>query len=899
MPTNGSHESLKKISIGDARRVVRFPAMLDHRNTHTIHLLEAFRQATAEGPFSESAAKAQLLVDSLLNDTPISGDLPPLRALSTSIQHLAVDELVQIVRLITARFHLLNKVEQLQIIEINRERARGATSDIPRAESVRSAVRSLERRGSSREKIIESLEQLKIEPTLTAHPTEARRRTILDKQMEVARVLVRLKEHSLTPSEQDDLQIHLINRIELLLATDDVRVRRLEVPEEVQNGLYFLTTTIWSTVPDLAHDLARSLEVDAAELPATLQYRSWIGGDRDGNPNVTHQITRSTIEALGQAARDLWDTQLQELHRELSPSARRVTLPQVDDARVDNRDQRRHEPLRLRIDDLRQGIIDRKVSSSQLENELLAIRQDLTTAGLSRVANARPLTDAIVRCRAFGLHLARLDIRQHSKVHLAAVSELIQNAGIHPKFEDLSEPEKIRILQQELKNPRPLAAAGTPLTDQTEEVLKTLQVVHEAQSNDHNSIGSCIVSMTHHISDLLTLRLLMKEVGFALGDPTCPPVVPLFETVEDLHRAPELLEVMLAEPTLTPPPEDPIEIMLGYSDSNKDGGFLTANVALHEAQNKMSDVARHAGRTIRFFHGRGGTVGRGGGRAGRAILASPAGSMHGQIRFTEQGEVISFRYALPKIAHRHLEQIVSASILASDSGHENNQGVNAQTLNRLASDSMQHYRDLIHDQDFWPWFSTAAPIEAIAGLPIASRPVSRATGNRLQFENLRAIPWVFSWIQMRALVPGWFGLGTALEQAGSDVTNQLIDHYRTDPFINTVLQNAAQEMARVRLPIARLYAESGPQGESFAQRIEEEFDRTSRTLLPILGQDSLLAHAPAIERAIQERNPWTDVLNVIQIECLKRQRDGDDDPQLNTTLQAAVNGIAAAMQSTG
>ena len=873
--------------------------MAPQHNNDTIHLLNAFRTATSAGPFAETATQAHHLAGRLGNQDSGPEEMDTLRAISMSIQEMSVDELIQIVRLITARFHLLNKVEQLQIIRINRERAQAATKESPRSESVRSAVLELENRGRSRSEIQQALAGLKIEPTLTAHPTEARRRTILDKQLEVASTLVKLRQTNLTPDEEEELHRHLVNRIELLLATDDVRVRRLEVPEEVQNGLYFLTSTIWQTVPELAQDLAQSLDADAANLPPILQYRSWIGGDRDGNPNVTHQITQSTIEALHLAARDLWDTQLKELHRELSPSVRRVNLPESPVESVDEKDQRRHEPLRLRIDALRQGILNQTISASHLQEELQAIRTDLIAAGLTRVANARPLTDAIVRSRAFGLHLAKLDIRQHSEVHLSAISELLQHAGIHDDFSSLTEGEKVTLLRQELGNPRPLAAPETPLSQQTEEVLRTLKVVRRAQVRDKNAIGSCIVSMTHHVSDLLILRLLMKEVGFELGDPRTPQVVPLFETVDDLHRAPGLLKDILQEPALSTDTSEPIEIMLGYSDSNKDGGFLSANVALHNAQQSMSEVAKSAGKSIRFFHGRGGTVGRGGGRAGRAILASPAGSMHGQIRFTEQGEVISFRYALPQIAHRHLEQIVSASILASDDGHQNSSQFDASILDRLATSSMRHYRELIEDQDFWPWFSVSAPIEAIAGLPIASRPVSRATGSRLQFENLRAIPWVFSWIQMRVLVPGWFGLGTALEQLDSSELEQLRRHYKTDPFINTVLQNAAQEMARVRLPIARLYAEAGPNGDRFAQRIEEEFTRASKVLLHILDQPTLLAHAPAIEHAIRERNPWTDILNLIQIDCLRRQREGQEDQQLNATLQAAVNGIAAAMQSTG
>ena len=868
-------------------------------NDDTTRLLEAFQIATSEGPFAGAATKSQALVDQLHGHDSSSDDLAILRSIGTLIHEISLEELIQIVRLITVRFHLLNKVEQLQIIRINRERSKSATKASPRMESVRSAILELEHQGRSKPEIHESLNLLRIEPTLTAHPTEARRRTILDKQLEIASTLVELRQDDLTPEEEEELHRHLINRIELLLATDDLRVRRLEVPDEVQNGLYFLTTTIWSTVPKLAQDLAQSLDIDAAELPPVLQYRSWIGGDRDGNPNVTYQVTQNTIEALRTAARELWDEQLKELHRELSPSVRRVNLPECSIDLINERDQRRHEPLRLRIESLRDGLQDHTISATQLRDELLAIRSDLIAAGLPRVANARPLTDAIVRSRAFGLHLAKLDIRQHSQVHLSALTEIFKHAGIHDNFSSLPETEKMDLLRKELANPRSLAAPSTPLSSQTEEVLQTLKVARDAQEFDENTIGSCIVSMTHNVSDLLVLRLLMKEAGFELNDDRTPPVVPLFETVEDLHRAPALLQAILNESTLSPRGTDPVEIMLGYSDSNKDGGFLSANVALHEAQKAMSQVAKASGKTIRFFHGRGGTVGRGGGRAGRAILASPAGSMHGQIRFTEQGEVISFRYALPQIAHRHLEQIVSASILASDDGHENNHELDPSILRELAETSMQHYRDLIEDNDFWPWFSASAPIQAIARLPIASRPVSRATGSRLQFQNLRAIPWVFSWIQMRILVPGWFGLGTALGNLEASKFKLFKDHAKNDPFVNTVLQNAAQEMARVRLPIARLYAEGGPNGAQFAERIEEEFSRASNAMLNILDQPTLLSHAPAIEHAIQQRNPWTDLLNLIQIECLRRQAKGENHPQLDATLQAAVNGIAAAMQSTG
>jgi phosphoenolpyruvate carboxylase len=419
----------------------------------------------------------------------------------------------------------------------------------------------------------------------------------------------------------------------------------------------------------------------------------------------------------------------------------------------------------------------------------------------------------------------------------------------------------------------------------------------------------------------------MKEAGLLSHTPGASQrtlhVVPLLETIDDLARGSGLLRELFAEPayrrhldTLAQQDSSPgptastqilleQEIMLGYSDSNKDGGFLMANVALHAAQAQLVDAAREQGVTLRFFHGRGGTVGRGGGRAGRAILAVPAHARSGRLRFTEQGEVISFRYALPEIAHRHLEQILNAAIRASLPDRSSRQTSDemqlAPLIARLGQVSMDRYRQLISDSAFWPWFLAASPIAHIGSLPIASRPVSRGGSSGFAFSDLRAIPWVFAWIQMRALTPGWFGIGTALDSCTPQERQTLAAALPSSPFLSTIFENAAQEMARTRLPIARRYAQRVRGGDTFAATLEHEFALATKYTLELTGQPTLLARAPIIEASIKVRNPWTDVLNLIQIELLDRCQSASDAdrPDLQHAILATINGIAAAMQSTG
>ena len=575
----------------------------------------------------------------------------------------------------------------------------------------------------------------------------------------------------------------------------------------------------------------------------------------------------------------------------------------------------RQEPLRQKLSFMMLHVVALREGSGDYDigrfmEDLLLIRQVLSDTGNASLANEGRLGRLIIRARVFGFHMAALDVRQHSRRHMDAVATLLSLAGVHAGYRGLPESGRRKLLAAELVNPRPLLPHGAVLPDEVREVLSTMTVVREMAEKEPAALGSYIISMTHEVSHILEVLLLAKEAGVwrPAGDAkACPlDIVPLFETVDDLQRADQLLRALFADETYRKhlaARGNLQEIMLGYSDSNKDGGYWMANWSLHEAQDRIGRTCAAHGVTLRLFHGRGGTVGRGGGRAGQAILAMPASTHNGRIRFTEQGEVISFRYALAAIAHRHLEQITRAMLLSSArfGGYEAKRE-DATLMSSIARDSMAAYRGLVHDPALWPWYVSVTPIEQISRLPIASRPVSRSSAQEVAFEDLRAIPWVFAWNQTRYVVPGWFGIGAALEAALKRHTGPMQDLYRTWPFFRAVLNNAQRAMARARLEIAESYARlDDRESRRLHNTIVEDFERGRRAILTITGQNALLDNNPVIRKSILLRNPYTDVLNLVQIELMKRRRAGEfeDEDRIAQALLLSVYGIAAAMQSTG
>ena len=511
-----------------------------------------------------------------------------------------------------------------------------------------------------------------------------------------------------------------------------------------------------------------------------------------------------------------------------------------------------------------------------------------------------------------------MDIRQHSRLHEETVTEMLSFAGAEYDYTNLSEGEKISLLDKELKNPRPLCSLGFQRSETTQKVLGVFEEIRDMLELDSNIFGSYIISMTHGVSDMLEVLLIAKEMGlWSILDnevTTLLDVVPLFETIEDLENSRDIMAQMFEDPLFKQQiaaRNNFQEIMLGYSDSNKDGGYWTANWTLNKAQYDLGMVCRKYDIDFRLFHGRGGTIGRGGGQSNKAILAMPPVSNNGRIRFTEQGEVISFRYSLETIAHRHLEQLVHAMAQVINAqknapGYLYGKDREWDLMQELSKYTMEAYRGLIDAPGFWEWYMQKTPIEHIGKLPIASRPVSRRASGGLTFEDLRAIPWVFAWTQVRYNVPGWYGIGSGLKKLignNPDAQDIVKRWFREWTFFHTVLNNSQRELARTHIASSELYLDH-PEEDTFHQMILLDYQWATEYITGIAGMEKILDHNPVIQRSIQFRNPFTYPLNVIQTELIQRwvKRDITDQNQeeiLTELLFLNINSIAAAMQSTG
>lgn len=865
------------------------------------------------------------------------------KELMERIKSMNVDEITKLLRLTTIFFHLVNSLEQHEIIRINRERAQKIDLENPRPESIADALRFFKKQGYSYEKALNLFKKLDIQPTITAHPTEARRRSILNKQENITSMIGALDNENLTPNEREFRLRQILNEIALLISTDEVRSERLTVEDEVENGLFYFTNSIWSTVPRLYDDIRSAFSQQykkTPDLPIVLRYRSWIGSDRDGNPNVTRDVTWNTLIEQRKSVFKLYLQELEKIRRYLSISQNLVPVSEdllkslkQDEKEVPLSTQyKRHyknEPFRRKITHimhrLRGMLEDLKGTEQEIlesaENyrkkdfikDLDLLAEALIESGLEDVAKFGEFNDLRIRANTFGFHFAALDIRQHSEKHENAVNELLSVANVHKNYSKLNESEKVDILMQELRNPRPLTPVHAKLGKSTVEILDVFRLVNTILELDENAFGSYIISMTHGVSDMLEVVLLAKETGLwwlkngKVGSKI--DVVPLFETIEDLDNSAEQTEVILTNPLyeLQVEARDNFqEIMLGYSDSNKDGGYWMANWALQKAQLELGETLRNQNVDFRLFHGRGGTVGRGGGRSNRAILALPSVSNNGRIRFTEQGEIISFRYSLPDITRRHLEQVVNA--VARVTAGEGQKAIDdedgtEEIMDHIANKSMKAYRTLIDDPDFWEWFKKITPVEHIGNLPIASRPVSRGGDGGLQFSNLRAIPWVFGWTQVRYNVPGWYGLGAAVEpllNEKPETLDILKKWYKEWSFFGTIVDNAQRELARTHKLTSEMYM--ARDDDRLHQQIMDDHKKSVEIILKITEQENILDTRKVIQNSIRFRNVFTYPLNVVQVELLNRWEEADSEEEmkeLKNALYLSINGVAAAMQSTG
>ncbi|SPM37157.1 Phosphoenolpyruvate carboxylase [Mycobacterium rhizamassiliense] len=839
-----------------------------------------------------------------------------------------------------SHFALLANVAE----DIHRERRRRVhvgAGDPPQDSSLAATYAKLDVAELDSGTIADALKGAVISPVITAHPTETRRRTVFVTQHRITR-LMRLHAEGHTETDDGrDIERELRRQVLTLWQTALIRLSRLQITDEIDVGLRYYAAALFEVIPQVNADVREALRSrwpDAELLSGPfLQPGSWIGGDRDGNPNVTAAVVRRATGSAAFTALAHYLVELTDLEQELSISARLVAVtPQLaalaeacpEEARTDEPYRRAVRLIRGRLSATAAEILDRQpqhvldlglsryATPDELRADLDTIDESLRGHGSALLAGDRL---ALLRegVHAFGFHLSGLDMRQNSDVHEEVVAELLAWAGVHPDYASLPEDERVELLTTELSTRRPLLSDRARLSELAHKELAVIEAAAYAVVRyGPAAVPNYVISMCQSVSDVLEAAILLKEAGLldASGsEPFCPVgISPLFETIDDLHNGATILQAMLDLPfyrTLVAARDDWQEVMLGYSDSNKDGGYLAANWAVYRAELDLVEVARKTGIRLRLFHGRGGTVGRGGGPSYQAILAQPPGAVNGSLRLTEQGEIIAAKYAEPQLARRNLESLVAATLestLLDVEGLGDTAEPAYAVLDEIAGLAQRSYAELVHDTPgFVDYFKQSTPVSEIGSLNIGSRPTSRKPTESIA--DLRAIPWVLAWSQSRVMLPGWYGTGAAFEQwiaAGpeDERVQALRDLYERWPFFRGVLSNMAQVLAKSDLGLAARYAEL-VDDESLRHRvfdkIVEEHQRTIAMHKLITGHDDLLADNPALARSVFNRFPYLEPLNHLQVELLRRYRSGDDDELVQRGILLTMNGLASALRNSG
>ena len=822
-----------------------------------------------------------------------------------------------------------------------RRRSYLLAGSLPQAGSVARALDRVFASGTNGAELADFFAKAIVAPVLTAHPTEVQRRSILDCQLTIAHLLNERDRVQLTPEEMRNNEEGLRCAIQILWQTRMLRSARLSVYDEIKNGLAYYHYTFLTEVPRLYAEiedlLERRLGGHAPPIPPFLRIGSWIGGDRDGNPFVTDEVLLHAAERQSALALDFYMGEVHRIGRWLSLTER---LVDVDDelaalavASPDRAPGRIDEPYRraligiyARLAATSQGLGHvvrqrRPVSATEpYENSAQFVHElDIVIHSLrqhkSELLARGDLRHVRRAAEVFGFHLAPLDMRQHSNIHEQVIAELFERGAGRPGYSNLAETERIQWLLNEISSPRPLRS---PYLDYSELAQGEMRIV-ETAAEIHCRFGRAalpnyVISKADGVSDMLEVALLLKEVGLLrAGDSPSLHlnIVPLFETISDLRGCGVVMDELFSMPyyrKLLASRGNVQEVMLGYSDSNKDGGFLAANWELYKAETELTKVFAKHEVELRLFHGRGGTVGRGGGPSYQAILAQPPASVNGQIRITEQGEVIGSKYADPEIGRRNLETLVAATMEATLL-KQNEPGERVEdfypVMEALARDALEAYRNLVYETPgFTQYFQESTPIKEIAGLNIGSRPPSRKKSDLI--EDLRAIPWTFSWSVNRAMITGWYGFGTAVEmfvqREGKDGLDLLREMHQAWPFLQTLLSNMDMVMAKTDMGIASRYAELVTDvalRQKVFGRIQKEWDLSVKWLFSVTGKTELLQDNPTLARSIRNRIPYIDPLNHLQVELLRRYRSGDATDAITRAIHLTINGVAAGLRNSG
>ncbi len=861
--------------------------------------------------------------------------------LVSTIRSLDHKEIYNITRAFTTYFKLVNIAEQNH--RIRRRREYRYVSDITDSEegSLESLFDRLAKDKIDFDRFNELLQGMSIELVLTAHPTEVNRHIVLEKYRHISNLLYELENPVLSLPERTTIENELTAEITSLWQTEEVPPYRLTPLDEARNVNYYFKETIFDAIAEMYGELENRInehyKLKTVNIPSFIRFGSWVGGDRDGNPFVTHRVTYEVMRVQKRLALEKYLEAIEQIKRQLSSSAKIVSVNPdlIESIRKDSdlipdelEIKNPVEFYRIKLEYIRKKLINTTSAiedndaasgpSYSTKEELLAdlglIDKSLRENKGERLADST-LKKLIRQVDLFGFHLAKLDIRQHSELHTNAISEIAERLGIK-RYSDMDEQERVSWLSEELTNPRPLIPQWLRLSEQTSEVLQTLRCVGRClQEISPEAIDTYIVSMTHSASNVLEVLLLAKESGLYFNDGNAVVskinVVPLFETIEDFKRSAEIMRNLYSNSVYRRHLEargNISEVMIGYSDSGKDGGLLCASWESYKAQISLKQVADEFGLRHRLFHGRGGTVSRGGGPTNQAILARPTGTVDGIIKITEQGEVIYNNYALPEIARDNLELVTSAVILTSLKNEEVKREWE-EAMEEIAESARRIWRALVYDDpDFYTYFRQATPISIIEQMGIGSRPAKRKKSDHIG--DLRAIPWVFSWTQNRHLITGLYSVGSAfagfVDKDPDKNLNILQDMYKNWSFFKSHIDNIQMTLAKADMWIALEYsflAKPREVGRRLFGIIRSEHELTERMILKISNQQRILDYNPFLQKSIELRNPYIDSLSYIQVGLLRRLGKGDYEPgeesELIDNLKLSINGIAAGMKNTG
>jgi phosphoenolpyruvate carboxylase len=902
-------------------------------------LSAALDAATRELSGEATLARVRALRDAAIELRRRDAPKDARKRFAESLAALDDEALAEVARAFTHWFHLVNAAEEVQRVRLLRRYDRAH----PARHSLADALRELVAAGLGAGEVRAQLARLFVMPVLTAHPTESRRRTVRDHVAEIESVLDSLG-RSAGPRVAEDLHAELEQTVLALSRTEESRATKPAPRDELEAGLDVFARTLFDATPAVYRELEDALArlfpgEDWLRLgdggptewpvPTFLRWGSWIGGDRDGNPFVTAHVTRTALERQRALALERHLADVESLGRALSVSSRRAPHPEGLAILVESleRDRARFPEIAARVGRftvfepwreklwymgarLRATLARAEssyVDAAGHQRDLWLLERSLVASGYGRLALGK-LRDCRRRADVFGFHLASLDLRQHSGVHERVVTELLDATGLMRArgYAGMDEPRRCRVLGDLLARPESLAPPSrTSLGAETQDLLATLDMVGRARREQGPlACERYIVSFTSTLSDLLEVLFLQRAAGLAPGE--LRPV-PLLEQLEDLSNARPLAEQMLASPHVSAALGRELEVMVGYSDSCKQVGYVTSQVALRRAQHALADVAEHAGLRLTIFHGRGGAIGRGGGPAHDTIRAQPERALRGRLRVTEQGETINTRYSNREVAQRDIEQSLSAVLLSGLSERapvpRAELAARDAIFDEAAVVALRCYEELLADPDRLARYAQAAtPIMEVTALPIGSRPSSRRPG--LALADLRAIPWVFSWNQSRHGIPGWFGLGSALRALVAQLgLERLRELHRASPFFRALVDNAQIALARADIDVAECYAAlADDDARQLFPLIRAEWDRTVETVLAVAEQREILGHRPHILATVRRRNPSVDVLSHAQIELLRRLTQARGEAERERLLGAlftTINGIAAGLQTAG